>query len=85
MQGLPTCHQTGKIRIFPLKFLKGKNNPSTIAPTLKNIFFLVKDRERNTDVMYIQYMLFIVYRSEYYFFRLKKGEIYKEDYINQEI
>lgn len=65
MQGLSTYQQTGKIHIFPLKFLKKIKNPCIIGLILKNIFVLVKDRERNIDVVYIEYVLFIMYKSEY--------------------
>lgn len=60
-----TCQQTGKIHIFPLKFLKEKKKPYIIGPILKNLLVLVKDGEGNIDVVYRECMLFIMYKSEY--------------------
>lgn len=50
---------------FPPEILEGKKKPYIIGPILKNLLVLVKDGERNIDVVYRECMLFIMYKSEY--------------------
>lgn len=63
---------------FSPEAVEVKSKSLYYPPIVKNIFFLVKDRERDINVVYKLYMLFIVYKSEYYLFRLKREKLIKK-------